>query len=1072
MNDKYRFNIAQSFMGNLSFLLFCLLLCMSTSGDCSAERDNSQVRRKIIAAIPPDFPPTYFRDETTGQPAGFSVDVMNEVARRAGFDVEYIFAESWDMLEQAVLSEKADLVPNLSIVEKRLKNMIFTVPVETLKISLIPRASDTANNRIEAGMKIGVMKGSSADHFLSKRIDIIIYPYPGLQQLLLDLLAGRIDLAMTAAPNILKMARDAGIEERIRIIEPCEYEAKRGMALRPGNEALRDQLDAVIEEFIGTLEYQQLYQKWWGKPTPFWNTRRVAWTISGIGTALIMIFLAWHFRETKRAEAALQESEEKFRNFADQSLVGICLIQDRIFKYVNPKFSETFGYTVEQCMSNMSFDTLVHPEDQNIVAENIRKRLSGEVKNVHYEFRGVKKNNEIISLEIFGSSTLLNGKVGAIGTILDITERKRVDENLRRNIVKQRAMVANIADVIAIVDQDGINRYKSPNIEKWFGWRPDEIVGAHIWDVIHPKDLDPFQQFFATILNDPEAASTVECRYKCKNGAFKWVKITAVNLVSNTDINGVLLNYHDISNRKQTEDALRASRRQLTDIIEFLPDATVAVDREKRVIIWNKAIEKMTGVPAAEMIGKGDNAYAIPFYGETRPLLMDFIFREYGDMPAWYPDAALEGDSLTVEVYCNALYNNKGAWVYTKASPLHDQSGNIVGAIESIRDITERKYAEETIRKISSAVEQSPVAIVITDTTGAIEYVNPKFTETTGYTSVEAMGQNPRILKSGNFPPEAYKELWDTILAGDIWRGEFHNKKKNGQLYWEHASISPVRDTQGVITSFVAVKEDITDRKRAEEELLHLNETLEQRVAQEVEKNLRQEHLLIQQSRLAAMGEMIGNIAHQWRQPLNALGILLFNIKDEYHFNTLDAAYLDQAVADGSRMVQKMSTTISDFANFFRPDKEIKIFSALEQIKEAIALVESSFQSSHISIHIDAPLDLKLLGFPNEYSQVLLNLLTNAKEAILAHNQPHADRVDIILAAQDGHGCVSVCDNGGGIPEEILGRIFDPYFSTKGKGSGIGLYMSKMIIERNMNGSITARNIEGGAEFSVCTPLA
>ncbi len=249
-------------------------------------------------------------------------------------------------------------------------------------------------------------------------------------------------------------------------------------------------------------------------------------------------------------------------------------------------------------------------------------------------------------------------------------------------------------------------------------------------------------------------------------------------------------------------------------------------------------------------------------------------------------------------------------------------------------------------------------------------------------------------------------------------------------------------------------------------------QVLEQRVAQEVEKNLRNERLLVQQSRLAAMGEMIGNIAHQWRQPLNALGLLLFNIKDEYHFNTLDAAYLDQAVADGSRMVQKMSTTISDFANFFRPDKEIKIFSALEQIKEAIALVESSFQSSHISIHIDAPLDLKLLGFPNEYSQVLLNLLTNAKEAILAHNQPHADRVDIILAAQDGHGCVSVCDNGGGIPEEILGRIFDPYFSTKGKGSGIGLYMSKMIIERNMNGSITARNIEGGAEFSVCTPLA
>ena len=112
------------------------------------------------------------------------------------------------------------------------------------------------------------------------------------------------------------------------------------------------------------------------------------------------------------------------------------------------------------------------------------------------------------------------------------------------------------------------------------------------------------------------------------------------------------------------------------------------------------------------------------------------------------------------------------------------------------------------------------------------------------------------------------------------------------------------------------------------------------------------------------------------------------------------------------------------------------------------------------------------MGFPNEYSQVLLNLLSNAKEAILLHNQMLSGRVDIVITEQDGQGCVSVRDNGGGIPDEILDRIFEPYFSTKEKGSGIGLYMSKMIIEHNMNGSITAKNIEGGAEFTVCTPFA
>ena len=289
------------------------------------------------------------------------------------------------------------------------------------------------------------------------------------------------------------------------------------------------------------------------------------------------------------------------------------------------------------------------------------------------------------------------------------------------------------------------------------------------------------------------------------------------------------------------------------------------------------------------------------------------------------------------------------------------------------------------------------------------------------------------------------------------------------EIAWPESGIKEINQ---LINNFREVADSLTAQFS---EVRKINETLEQRVAQEVTKNIKHEFLLIQQSRMAAMGEMIGNIAHQWRQPLNALGLLLYNIKDAYRFNTLDAEYLEQAVADGRRMVEKMSTTISDFSNFFRPDKEIVVFSALEQIREACALVESSFQHSNVSIHIDAPYELKLLGFPNEYSQVLLNLLSNAKEAILTHATPHqpiSGGVDIVLTEQAGQGCVTVTDNGGGIPMDILDRIFDPYFSTKEKGTGIGLYMSKMIIERNMKGSITAKNIENGAEFRVCAPLA
>ncbi len=393
---------------------------------------------------------------------------------------------------------------------------------------------------------------------------------------------------------------------------------------------------------------------------------------------------------------------------------------------------------------------------------------------------------------------------------------------------------------------------------------------------------------------------------------------------------------------------------------------------------------------------------------------------------------------------------------------------------ELSKEIELRKQVEAALRKSEEkyrmAFMTSPDSIMITRLSdGMLVSVNKGFTEMSGYAEKDVIGKTSLEINLWKNPADRKNLIEELKAHGEVRDYNASFLAKDKEIYGlVSASILELNAVPHVLN----ICRDITELKRTEIELLHLNEILELRVSQEVERNLKHEHLLIQQSRMAAMGEMIGNIAHQWRQPLNSLGMLLFNIKDAYQFNTLDAAYIDQAVADGNRMVQKMSTTISDFANFFRPDKEMKIFSVLEQIEEAIALVETSFQNSNISIHIDAPHVLKLLGFPNEYSQVLLNLLTNAKEAILVHKQPHAGRVEIVVAAQDGQGCVSVCDNGGGVPEEILDRIFDPYFSTKERGSGIGLYMSKMIIERNMNGHITAKNIEGGANFSVCAPLA
>jgi signal transduction histidine kinase len=231
------------------------------------------------------------------------------------------------------------------------------------------------------------------------------------------------------------------------------------------------------------------------------------------------------------------------------------------------------------------------------------------------------------------------------------------------------------------------------------------------------------------------------------------------------------------------------------------------------------------------------------------------------------------------------------------------------------------------------------------------------------------------------------------------------------------------------------------------------------------------DRMLIQQSRLAAMGEMIGNIAHQWRQPINALNLLLVNIRDEYEFGEMNKESLEQNIEEGKRLIGKMSSTIDDFRNFFKPNREKVNFSVSSVVNEVMALLESSLRNNHIEISCEGDEALSVYGYPNEFSQVALNLLGNAKDAIVEHKAAHG-RITVRIAEEEGAVVMRVRDNGGGIPEAIQNRLFQPYFTTKEKGTGIGLYMSKMIIESHMGGSIQMRNIEGGAEFAVyCPPV-
>jgi len=266
----------------------------------------------------------------------------------------------------------------------------------------------------------------------------------------------------------------------------------------------------------------------------------------------------------------------------------------------------------------------------------------------------------------------------------------------------------------------------------------------------------------------------------------------------------------------------------------------------------------------------------------------------------------------------------------------------------------------------------------------------------------------------------------------------------------------------------LADAENRCKRRKADEDLAQLVNTLEARVTEAVADLRRKDQLLIQQSRLAAMGEMIGNIAHQWRQPLNNVALIIQDMQIQFKAGRLTHAEMDSDIHEAMQVLLYMSQTINDFSTFFRVDKEKRKFTISSTLHRAMELLTPSMKSHNVKVKIESNNEVTAIGYQNEYAQALLNIISNSCHAAKERKVPHP-HITIRVSRENEHSVLYVRDNCGGIPDDILPRIFDPYFTTRGsdRGAGIGLYMSKMIIEQNMNGSLTVCNVDDGAEFRI-----
>ncbi len=267
---------------------------------------------------------------------------------------------------------------------------------------------------------------------------------------------------------------------------------------------------------------------------------------------------------------------------------------------------------------------------------------------------------------------------------------------------------------------------------------------------------------------------------------------------------------------------------------------------------------------------------------------------------------------------------------------------------------------------------------------------------------------------------------------------------------------------------FEAYKKRIRQKTEAIEEF---NKNLEQRVQEEIEKNREKEEMLIHKARLISLGEMISNIAHQWRQPLSQMSSILMTLKMKHKLKKLDDAYIEKKVKEADALMEYMSSTIDVFRNFFSPNKQRTLFQVDESVENALSIVRSSLAHNSIELTVDIAQNLCVEGVEGEFEQVVLNLLSNAKDSLVA-NHTHNPKIGIYAQEIEGFAHIEISDNGSGIDATIKDKIFDPFFSTKeeSQSSGIGLYMSKLIVEKNLNGKLRVKN-QQGAVFMITIPL-
>ena len=618
----------------------------------------------------------------------------------------------------------------------------------------------------------------------------------------------------------------------------------------------------------------------------------------------------------------------------------------------------------------------------------------------------------------------------------DITEFKKYELALRDSENRSKALINAVNDTLILVEPDGKIVLANKALAERFNHTVDEIIGMNVFELFPGEPAERRKRFAQITLSESGQTTFVDSR------AGRDFETQAYPLKNDDgEITHLAVFSHDITEHNKTKRALQQSEELFRNVLETVQLIGLMLDDKGNITFCNDYLLNLTGWSRKEVLGKSWFEYFLP--DSVRDAVAD-IFTETiinGSFPTYY-----ENEIITKEGELRLVGWNNTSY--------RDGNGRVTGITSIGQDITEQRQRDNELRRLNRAIEQSPVSVVITDLDGRIEYVNPKFSEVTGYTFEESIGQNPSILNSGEQDKQFYKAMWEKIISGEAWHGEFLNKRKNGEIFWEAASISPILNQEGQITSFVAVKEEITEQKKLQARLR-------------------------QQERLAAVGQLAAGIAHDFNNIMTVI-LLYSELLEKSPVLPSTLASKVQTIIKQSKRASELIEQILDFSHQSVLKREA--LDLLPLVSEMVSLLNRTLpdnielslthNESSFIVHADR----------TRIQQVLMNLCVNARDAM-----PNGGQLDITITMRNVSDIENaihlnltegdwieliVKDSGVGIAEEVLPRIFEPFFTTKpsGRGNGLGLAQVHGIIKQH-DGEIDVQSkVDEGASFTIYLP--